>query len=182
MGVTELSGDSRGALLAADKALYDAKAAGRNCVVPGANVLPGRHLSFIMPRLGQSPAVEDHGEDNAVHGRVKVVHREAGWMRIVARDVRRLPLTEREREVLGLVAGGLRGGEIAKHLTLSPETIKSHVRNAMTKLAAHTRAHAVAIGLTTGQIEIFKPLRAASDEPRSPADEPEPESAPWWES
>ena len=64
-----------------------------------------------------------------------------------------MPLTEREREVLELVARGLRGGAIAQHLVLSPETIKSHVQNAMTKLGAHTRAHAVAIALGTGQIE-----------------------------
>jgi DNA-binding CsgD family transcriptional regulator len=62
-------------------------------------------------------------------------------------------LTDREREVLGLVAGGLTGGEIAQQLVVSPETIKSHVQNAMTKLGAHTRAHAVAISLRDGQID-----------------------------
>ena len=35
---------------------------------------------------------------------------------------------------------------------LSPETVKSHVQNAMSKLGAHTRADAVAIALATGQI------------------------------
>jgi DNA-binding CsgD family transcriptional regulator len=84
----------------------------------------------------------------------------------VARDASQLPLTEREREVIGLVAGGLRGGEIAQHLVLSPETIKSHVRNAMTKLGAHTRAHAVAISLRTGQIDtVITPPMADPDVP-----------------
>ena len=45
------------------------------------------------------------------------------------------------------MAGGLTGGQIAQQLVVSPETIKSHVQNAMTKLGAHTRAHAVAIAL-----------------------------------
>jgi DNA-binding CsgD family transcriptional regulator len=70
-----------------------------------------------------------------------------------ARDAQQLPLTPREREVLELVAGGLRGAEIAQQLVLSPETIKSHVQNAMTKLGANTRAHAVAIALRAGQVD-----------------------------
>jgi DNA-binding CsgD family transcriptional regulator len=63
-----------------------------------------------------------------------------------------LPLTKREREVTRLVASGLTTVEVAEHLVLSPETVKSHVHNAMAKLGAHTRAHAVAIALATGQI------------------------------
>ncbi len=64
----------------------------------------------------------------------------------------RLQLTAREREVMTLVASGLQSGEIAERLFLSPETIRSHVHNAMGKLGSHTRAHAVAIALVTGQI------------------------------
>jgi DNA-binding CsgD family transcriptional regulator len=64
----------------------------------------------------------------------------------------RVSLTEREREVMTLAASGLETSEIGVRLFLSPETIKSHVHNAMTKLGAHTRAHAVAIGLVSGQI------------------------------
>jgi DNA-binding CsgD family transcriptional regulator len=41
---------------------------------------------------------------------------------------------------------------MAERLCVSPETIKSHVQNAMGKLGAHTRAHAVAIALVSGQI------------------------------
>lgn len=51
-------------------------------------------------------------------------------------------------------SAGLQGGEIAAALVVSPETVKSHVQHAMTKLGAHTRAHAVAIALSTGQIEM----------------------------
>ena len=76
---------------------------------------------------------------------------DAGWATSPA--VTKPVLTDREREVLGLVAGGLTGGEIAQQLVVSPETIKSHVQNAMTKLGAHTRAHAVAISLRDGQID-----------------------------
>lgn len=61
-------------------------------------------------------------------------------------------LTRREREILGLVANGLRTEEIAGQLTVSPETVKSHVHNAMQKLRAHTRSQAVAIAISTGQV------------------------------
>jgi DNA-binding NarL/FixJ family response regulator len=71
----------------------------------------------------------------------------------LAPDTTQLPLTGRECEVLGLVAGGLSGGAIAEALVVSPETVKSHVQNALAKLGAHTRAHAVAIALRTGQID-----------------------------
>ena len=77
------------------------------------------------------------------------------------RHLARPVLTGREREVLALVAGGLTGSEIADCLVLSPETIKSHVHNAMAKLSARTRAHAVAIALGTGQIEVTRPRPAA---------------------
>jgi DNA-binding NarL/FixJ family response regulator len=61
-------------------------------------------------------------------------------------------LSEREREVLDLIADGLTGEEAAKQLFLSPETIRTHLRNAMTKLEATTRAHAIAIALREGVI------------------------------
>jgi LuxR family maltose regulon positive regulatory protein len=54
------------------------------------------------------------------------------------------PLSEREIEVLRLVAAGLSNSEIAKQLIVSPGTVKSHVHNIYGKLEAHNRAHAVA--------------------------------------
>jgi len=54
-------------------------------------------------------------------------------------------LTEREREVLGLVAAGHSSGRIAASLGLSCRTIEAHVRAAMSKLGASTRAHAVVL-------------------------------------
>jgi DNA-binding NarL/FixJ family response regulator len=61
-------------------------------------------------------------------------------------------LTPREREVLDMLARGLTGEEIARELTLSPETIRTHVRNAMDKLEANTRVHAIAIALRSGEL------------------------------
>jgi DNA-binding CsgD family transcriptional regulator len=49
--------------------------------------------------------------------------------------------------VLALLAGGQTVQEIAEELSLSPLTIRTHVRNAKDKLSAKTTAHAVAIAL-----------------------------------
>lgn len=54
-------------------------------------------------------------------------------------------LSPREREVLGLLADGLQGPEIAERLFLSLETVRTHIRNAAGKLGARTRVQAAAI-------------------------------------
>lgn len=62
-------------------------------------------------------------------------------------------LSPREREILGLLSQGLNGEDAAEKLFLSPETIRTHVRNAMSKLNASTRVHAVALALQRGEID-----------------------------
>lgn len=61
-------------------------------------------------------------------------------------------LTEREREVLSLVAQGLSNDEIAKHLFISPTTAKTHVSRVMTKLMARDRAQLVVIAYEAGLV------------------------------
>jgi PAS domain S-box-containing protein len=63
-----------------------------------------------------------------------------------APDVRDAPraLSAREREVVRLVAQGQTGPEIADELGIAHDTVRTHVRNAMDKLAARSRAHLVA--------------------------------------
>ena len=62
-------------------------------------------------------------------------------------------LSPREREILGLLSHGLSGEQAAEKLVLSSETIRTHVRNAMSKLHASTRVHAVALALQRGEID-----------------------------
>lgn len=61
-------------------------------------------------------------------------------------------LTEREREVLVLVAGGLSNAEIAASLWCSPATAKTHVSRIMTKLAARDRVRLVVIAYEAGLV------------------------------
>jgi DNA-binding NarL/FixJ family response regulator len=61
-------------------------------------------------------------------------------------------LTEREREVMGLVAEGLSNDEIAERLFVSPMTAKTHVSRAMTKLAARDRAQLVVFAYESGLV------------------------------
>jgi DNA-binding NarL/FixJ family response regulator len=67
---------------------------------------------------------------------------------VAPKATERLPaLSGREREILGLLANGYSNPEIAQRLFISPETVRTHVRNAMTKLEADTRTQAVALAL-----------------------------------
>jgi DNA-binding NarL/FixJ family response regulator len=61
-------------------------------------------------------------------------------------------LSPREREIMDLLAQGLTGEAVAERLVLSSETVKTHIRNAMAKLEATTRVHAIAIALREGFI------------------------------
>lgn len=68
---------------------------------------------------------------------------ERGWER----------LTLREREVLGELAKGKSGEDIADQLHISPLTVRTHIRNLMAKLGVHSRLEAVSFGLKHGLIE-----------------------------
>ena len=95
-----------------------------------ANIEPGRHLSiFLFP-----PGTREH--------------------RPQGRSPARALLTEREREVLGMVAMGMGSSWIAAELGVAPSTVETHVRHCLDKLGARNRAHAIALGLRTGEISL----------------------------
>ena len=61
-------------------------------------------------------------------------------------------LTEREREVLALVGGGLSNDEIAERLTISPATARTHVSRVMSKVEARDRAQLVVLAYESGLV------------------------------
>lgn len=68
-------------------------------------------------------------------------------------DLPLAPLSARELEVLDRLQHGLSNQQIADELYLSPDTIKTHVRSLLQKLAARDRGHAAVIGLRLGLID-----------------------------
>ncbi|MEO6858148.1 MAG: response regulator transcription factor [Solirubrobacteraceae bacterium] len=65
-------------------------------------------------------------------------------------------LTDRERQMMGLVATGLSNAEIASQLFLSPLTVKTHVSRAMLKLGARDRAQLVVIAYQSGLVSVHE--------------------------
>jgi DNA-binding CsgD family transcriptional regulator len=98
-----------------------------------AHVEPGRHLSILMfPPGGEV-------EQNPTRP-----GRQAGTEL----------LTDREREVLNLVAMGMGSTWIASSLSVSTSTVETHVRHCLRKLHARNRAHAIALGVRRGEIRL----------------------------
>jgi PAS domain S-box-containing protein len=95
---------------------------------------------------------------------------------ILAFDVRRVPaelarlkpdprLTPRQLEIIELIASGLSTMDVATQLTLSPETVRNHLRNAFRELRAHNRVEAIAtaqrLGLLSASVLGPQPADAA---------------------
>jgi DNA-binding NarL/FixJ family response regulator len=62
-------------------------------------------------------------------------------------------LTEREREILSMLASGMATRQIALALTLSPNTVRSHIQNIRAKLKVHSRLEAVLFAFRHGLVE-----------------------------
>jgi DNA-binding NarL/FixJ family response regulator len=83
----------------------------------------------------------------------RVVSEFAGRSSRAARPHPRLSaLTDREREILVLVAGGLSNEEIAGRLVISPATARTHVSRAITKLGARDRAQLIVFAYQSGLV------------------------------
>jgi len=97
-----------------------------------ANVLPGEHLIVFAPAQWPDDEFQELTETSP--------------------EPQPCAITEREREVLALIAGGADFDQIAAELTISPATVKSHVKNAHRKLGARNRPHAIALAIQRGLI------------------------------
>ena len=63
-------------------------------------------------------------------------------------------LTDREHEILSLLAQGMRNDDIATQLYISPQTVQTHVRNILGKLRVHSKLEAVAFAVRHGAIAV----------------------------
>jgi DNA-binding NarL/FixJ family response regulator len=148
----------------------------------GSGIDLARTLVWRAPRLrvllytgDADPALVAQGLEAGAHGYalkagstdelVEAIARVAGGGRYVdprlapvggaARRTATAPrLTPREREIVGLMAQGGTTDTIAAQLQLSVETVRTHVRNAIRKLRARNRVHAVAIALDRGEVAL----------------------------
>lgn len=74
----------------------------------------------------------------------------SGILRHLLNSQQRLPLSQREFEVLGFIAQGFTNKQIGDCLSISETTVKMHVGSLLAKLGASDRAHAVALGAQRG--------------------------------
>jgi len=72
----------------------------------------------------------------------------------LAEHTPRIPLTQRELQVLNLMAKGLRNKEIGAHLNIAEETVKIHVKNILEKLKVADRTQAVVSASQRGIIRL----------------------------
>ncbi|MEO5679407.1 MAG: response regulator transcription factor [Acidimicrobiales bacterium] len=94
--------------------------------------LPARQLAADLTRVAGGESIVDPGSGRARRGSARL------WP---GRDH---DLTERESEVLSLVAAGLSSVEVGRHLHLGVNTVKTHLRNAYRKVGVKNRAQAAA--------------------------------------
>jgi DNA-binding CsgD family transcriptional regulator len=99
-----------------------------------ANVLPAQHLIVFVPAAwpGDELSAAQEPEASAVRGM----------------------LSPREQEVLSLIAAGASTEQIGEELTISVATVRTHTRNALSKLSAHNRAHAIALAMREGMLDV----------------------------
>jgi DNA-binding NarL/FixJ family response regulator len=102
-----------------------------------ANVLPGQHLIVFAPAEWPEDELGTVEEDATVSSPA--------------------PLSRREQEVLTSIATGTDLEQIAEELSISLHTVRKHVVNAYRKLGAHNRAHAIALAMRQGLIELRRP-------------------------
>ena len=114
---------------------------GRVAIVTGGAKGIGRHYSQALAAEGARVMIADVADGSALAAEI-------------AEHATEEALSPREVDILRLVVGGNTNKEIAAQLSLTEETVKSHVTNILAKLHANDRTHAVTTALRRGIIEL----------------------------
>ena len=126
-------------------------------VVDGPAASPAEWKAALQAADGSTVAVQWAGTVEVVTGRQLILFvalSTSRWgprfRRTVAPEQAPQALSERERQIVRLVALGNTGPEIADELRIAHDTVRTHARNAMAKVGARSRAHLVAKALGEG--------------------------------
>ena len=106
---------------------------------------PSRPAANSDERLARASAIHSDAVESlaAVGARLNLVARQLDDLDTAATMGRSsIPLTDRERQILGMIAAGATNSDIAKRLVVSEHTVKSHVHNVLKKLGVKNRAQA----------------------------------------
>lgn len=123
---------------------------------------PRLEAALALLRAGAAAVLSRHSDERELLAAIDAVSAgllavDAGVRDGLGRLVRAMPaagpaLTDREREVLGMLAEGLSNKRIAQRLRISEHTVKAHVGSILGKLGAATRAEAVRLGVRLGYV------------------------------
>jgi two-component system, NarL family, nitrate/nitrite response regulator NarL len=118
--------------------------------VTGERTEPGDRVAGLL--LGADDYVVKPFDPDELLARVRRMIVRSGLVGSRNGDLARnlFDLTEREREILAMLADGLSQKAIAKDLVISPTTVATHIQRTLVKLGAHSRAQAVAIAHREG--------------------------------
>lgn len=143
---SEIIGETNTALRTLHQTLTEAKRMGFVRLIADEDVIIERVVTLLKgnPDFASLP----HLEQGLNEGRVEVINRskyEQGVSAESVSDEMIDDLTERELQILQLVASGLSNRKIGEKLFLSEATVKSHLRNINSKFGVHSRTQAIAL-------------------------------------
>jgi|SRR5215813_5388981 len=138
-------------------------AAAKACVIWTGKALPRGTISRLL-RAGVAGVVPIDVAPSRLQSALRAIHaglqvidpaltREESGSRLVATSSPE-ELTEREQEVLAMLAEGLSNKEISSRLSISTHTVKFHISSILGKLGATSRTEAVSIGIRSGRVTI----------------------------
>jgi two-component system NarL family response regulator len=147
-------GPDRGGTMCGDEAIKALRKSAPSLGIVAHGEQPERHVATVAIQAGASAYVSRSADAAELRRAVDAaLHQETFVDPAVPPRGSRGKLTRRQREILQLLADGESTTVAARELDLSEETVKTHTKNALARLGARNRTHAVAIALRESLIE-----------------------------